>query len=321
MPLPRILGRIILKLIAPLALLASSSLPTAQANKSRKDLCGVSMHTSDLGPEAGNFSVIDAAWRVPEVISESGDEDGSGGRAPYVSQGVALCCGNDCSTRLAAGAWASPREPGRDGSASAMFQLSPVFSPILIPAVHRFELNSSDVLWTRIEILGPSYAQITFSKFESTTSNTTIRVDLRVAVRDGGTVLRVATRGNGAELEFDYAARYRDAERPALCGHSAWWFVSDSFDPGRRDADRPRPLARFSPVLVAGHGLRIDAASTAAAAGRDRPFPAHLPLSGMARFWDMVRTAPDGRTEVLCNTRGFVDTGMTLLQSPHPWGV
>ncbi|KAL2179628.1 uncharacterized protein P884DRAFT_194745 [Thermothelomyces heterothallicus CBS 202.75] len=317
---PRILGRTI-KLIAPLALLAVAGLPPAQANKNRKDLCGVSMHTSDLGPEVGNFSVIDAAWGVPEVIAEVEDEDGSGGRAPYVSQGVALCCGDDCSTRLAAGAWASPREPGRSSSASAMFQLSPVFTPVLIPAVHQFELNSSDVLWTRVEIRGPSDAQITFSKFESAISNTTISVDLRVAVEDGGTVLRIATRGNGAELEFDYAARYRDAERPALCGDSAWWFVSDSFDPGQ-DTDRPLPLARFSPVLVAGHGLRASTSATSEEGDRhDRSFPADLPLSGLARFWDMVRAGPEGQTEVLCNTRGFVDTGMTLLQSPHPWGV
>ncbi|KAL2171349.1 hypothetical protein VTG60DRAFT_2991 [Thermothelomyces hinnuleus] len=292
---PRILGRTI-NLIAPLALLAAAGLPTAQANKSRKDLCGVSMHTSDLGPE----------------VAEVEDEDGSGGRAPYVSQGVALCCGDDCSTRLAAGAWASPREPGRSSTASAMFQLSPVFTPVLIPAVHQFELNSSDVLWTRVEIHGPSDAQIA-------TSNTTISVNLRVAVKDGGTVLRVATHGNGAELEFDYAARYRDAERPGLCGDSAWWFVSDSFDPGQ-DTDRPLPLARFSPVLVAGHGLRAST-TTAEGQGNDKSFPADLPLSSMARFWDMVRAAPNGQTEVLCNTRGFVDTGMTLLQSPHPWGV
>lgn len=136
--------------IALLALLVAAGLPTTQANKSRKDLCGVSMHTSDLGPDAGNFSVIDAAWRIPEVISEAEDEDGSSRKAPYVSQGVALCCGDDCSTRLAAGAWAWPRGSGGGSSASAMFQLSPVFSAILIPAVHRFgrSTNLSCCLFT-----------------------------------------------------------------------------------------------------------------------------------------------------------------------------
>jgi hypothetical protein len=91
------------------------------------------MHTSDI-PDIGNFSIVDATWTVPEVADrEDGDME-----APYVSQGVALCCGDDCSTRLAAGMWAYPRFPNQRTSASAMFQLSPVFGPFVIPHRHHF---------------------------------------------------------------------------------------------------------------------------------------------------------------------------------------
>ncbi|KAH6844590.1 hypothetical protein B0I37DRAFT_433006 [Chaetomium sp. MPI-CAGE-AT-0009] len=287
-------------------LLSTSNPPGALGYRERKDLCGISMHTSDI-PDIGNFSVIDATWRVPEVVIRYDDTTND---APYVSQGVALCCGDDCSTRLSAGMWAYARSPDDNYTASAMFQLSPVFGPFIIPNAHHFDLGWSDVLWTRAEILGPNLAQVTFSKFENATSNTTITVDLGIGVRDSTTILSIATRGNGAELHFTQAPRYIYDDKPEFCGDSAWWYLSDNFDPGE-ETDRPVALSRFSPVLVADHGLQTT---------EKKSFPAELPLSGMARFWNMVRDTA-GRTEVLCAARGFVDTGMTMLYPPHPWGV
>ncbi|KAL2194234.1 hypothetical protein P885DRAFT_43372 [Corynascus similis CBS 632.67] len=302
---PQMLGKTMMRFL----FLAVSSLLTVQANKGRRDLCGVSVHASDI-PDIGNFSVIDATWRVPDVVPERDEFDR---RAPYISQGVALCCGDDCSTRLAAGTWASPRDSGHSSSASAMFQLSPVFGPFLIPAAHHFEFNSSDVLRTRVEILEADKAQLTFSKFQNATSHTIITVDLGIrAEKDGTPILNIATRGNGRNLHFAYSPRYPDAaEKPVFCGDSAWWYVSDNFDPGDEMQRRRRPLADFSPVLMASHGLRTVAG---------RRFPADLPLSGLARFWNMVRDG-NGGSEVLCTARGFVDTGMTMLQARHPWGV
>jgi hypothetical protein len=152
----------------------------------------------------------------------------------------------------------------------------------------------------------------TFSKSKSRSpgSNTTITVDLGIGTRDGSTILSIATRGNGAETHLTQNPRYLDAEKPVFCGDSAWWYLSDNFDPGE-DTARPVPLARFSPVLVGDHGLQTTG---------KRSFPKELPLSGLARFWNMVRDT-EGRTEVLCNARGFVDTGMTMMHAPHEWGV
>jgi hypothetical protein len=121
--------QIVKQAIRLLLLLSACSPPGALGNRDRKDLCGISMHTSDL-PDMGNFSVIDATWRVPEVVSRPDDTTND---APYIAQGVALCCGDDCSTRISAGIWVY-----YDNTASARFQFSPAFPVFKMPGAHNF---------------------------------------------------------------------------------------------------------------------------------------------------------------------------------------
>lgn len=149
----------------------------------------------------------------------------------------------------------------------------------------------------------------TFHKFESPTSNISVTVDLSIGTVNGKTVLSITSSGNGKTTQFKLSRDDQNLEKPVLCGDSAWWFLSDSYSPGERIL-RPHPLARFSPVLAGNYGLRTT---------DDRWFMTDLPLSGMVRFWNMVRDI-GGRTEVLCNVRGFVDSGMTLFHSPRTWG-
>lgn len=106
------------------------------------------------------------------------------------------------------------------------------------------------------------------------------------------------------------APRYKNSSTPSLCGDSAWWFVSDGFDPGE-NTYRPEPLPRFSPILITGHSLQTSQGSS---------FPKELPLSGLAQFWNMV-CDHENSTEELCTVRGFVDTGMTMVHAPNSWGI
>lgn len=129
-------------------------------------------------------------------------------------------------------------------------------------------------------------------------------------MKDGKSMLSVATRGNGQELHFTHYAREGYGDSPEFCGDSAWWWLSDNFDP-EEATDRPVALSRFAPVLVADHGLQTT---------DKKSFPADLPLSGLARFWNMVRDTAGG-SNLLCATKGFVDSGMTMFYPPHPWGV
>lgn len=155
---------------------------SAHGNRNRKDLCGLSMHASDV-PDVSNFSIISATWTIPEVLPRN---LGSEVDAPWLSHGVALCCGDDCSTRLSAGMWAtsSPFEGGGNDpyTATPMYQLSPNFGPMLLPGQHKFRtyrtefsclsksitdhltcvsgMNSSDTLRTSLEIVSPSTARM-----------------------------------------------------------------------------------------------------------------------------------------------------------------
>jgi hypothetical protein len=103
------------------------------------------------------------------------------------------------------------------------------------------------------------------------------------------------------------------APTPAFCGDSAWWYVSDKFDPGEK-GDRPERLPRFSPVLIANHGLEAKNEHGTI------HWPANLIWSNEARFWNMVRDE-GGKTEEMCRIRGFIDSGMTMVQSSNPWMV
>ncbi|KAK3290918.1 uncharacterized protein B0H64DRAFT_478767 [Chaetomium fimeti] len=291
-------SRIFKQAIRLFLLLSTANPPGALGLQERRDLCGLSMHTSEI-PDIGNFSVIDASWTVPVVITR---EDDTAKDAPYVSQGVALCCGDDCSTRLSAGMWVYERSPEGKHAGFAMFQLSPTFGTFLIPHEHQLYLNDGDILWTRAEILGPNLAQLTFSKVVNETSNITLSVDLGIGIRDSMTILSIATRGNGAELHHTQFPRHKFDPKPEFCGDSAWWYLSDNFDVGEQ-TDRPMGLSRFSPVLVADHGLQTT---------DKKSFPARLPVSGLGRFWNMVRDT-GGQTEALCAATEFEGTGMTLF--------
>jgi hypothetical protein len=126
-------------------------------------------------------------------------------------------------------------------------------------------------------------------------------VDIDISTSDSkGRTNIVITNDEGINVQYASKVDHRHV----LCGDSAWWYLSDA-------TSRSGSRAIFSPALVGRHGLQT--------AGK-KSFPADLPLSGMARFWDMVR-GTGGRTDELCNTRGFVDSGMTMFHAPHAWGV
>lgn len=117
------------QIIKVLLLLAISSPQLAHANESRKDLCGVSIHTTDL-PDIHGFQSVEATWTVPEVALAP---EGSEPDAIYTTHGVALCCGADCSTRLAAGVQTRPRYFELPETASPIFQLDPGFGQVMVP--------------------------------------------------------------------------------------------------------------------------------------------------------------------------------------------
>lgn len=99
---------------------------------------------------------------------------------------------------------------------------------------------------------------------------------------------------------------------PTLCGDSAWWFAADTYglEPGSPKAPNDKPT-RFTPLLFGQHGLKTTT---------NRWFPTDFPLGGAARVWDMVNDYGRGE-EVMCKVRGFVETGMTMMHSPHGWGI
>jgi hypothetical protein len=95
------------------------------AIQTRNDLCGLSMHTSDF-PDVGDFSSIEATWTVPQVPLRWQD---LGAQSQQTFQGVSLCCGDDCSTRLSAGFRAYSTEKDQDYTAEPIIFLSPQFAP------------------------------------------------------------------------------------------------------------------------------------------------------------------------------------------------
>ncbi|KAK4118944.1 hypothetical protein N657DRAFT_711246 [Parathielavia appendiculata] len=300
--------RIVDKALRLLILLTGCSPMAVFANRDRMDACGLSMQSSDF-PDIDSFSSIEATFTIPDV-APGGKE--SEPEAPYVLAGVALCCDNDCSTRLFAGLWAYDGKGARQGyTAEPVFQLSPQFSWAPLSNAYHFGLNSSDIFRTRIEVLSPTRAQLTFAKFESSKSNLTVTVDVSIDEEKGWPILSTTSRGNGAEDRHKFDAKDNGSSRtPKLCGDSAWWFLSDNFDPGQ-NIERPGALRRFSPVLVGNHQLQTT---------DGKSFPADLGLSGQPRFWNMVRTS-NGQNRTLCVARMLADSGMTLLHSPHDWGV
>jgi hypothetical protein len=145
------------------------------------------------------------------------------------------------------------------------------------------------------------------TKFESPTSNKTVVVDLDVGTSDSkGRTYLIITHSGGRNVQFSSQVD----QQPVLCGESAWWYLTDIFSTGGATR-RGGPRASFSPALVGRHGLQT---------ANKKSFLADLPLSGMARFWDMVRGTGDS-TDELCNAKGFVDSGMTMFHAPHAWGV
>jgi hypothetical protein len=151
----------------------------------------------------------------------------------------------------------------------------------------------------------------TFTKSEAVNKNFTVTVDLSIEEKDGGTVLSAYSRGNDVEHQWDFNPRSdKRSFTSVMCGDSAWWTLSDQEDFGE-NTERRAPLSRFSPVLIGNHGLQT---------ADGTPFPADLGVSGMPRYWNMVREA-DGGNKTLCEARMFADSGMTMLHPPHDWAV
>jgi hypothetical protein len=132
-----------------LVFLTAYSPVTVSANRGRKDVCGLSMHASDF-PNIGSFSVIEATWTVPEVARKAEFEKEP---TPFVWPGVALCCGDGCSTRLFAGIWVSRRgypipNPTVSGveepyTAEPVYQLSPQFDAETLYGEHKLRMSTS----------------------------------------------------------------------------------------------------------------------------------------------------------------------------------
>ncbi len=140
----------------------------------------------------------------------------------------------------------------------------------------------------------------------------TLTAELSLEHRDNKLVLSVMSQSPGKAIDEALHPKDRDQNipMPSLCGDSGWWYQSDTQDPW--DSNRRSLLpAPFSPVLIEDHGLGTT---------QGKSFPANLPLSGQARFYDLVRDYGVNSEEV-CQVRGFVDTGMTLLRSPQIWGI
>jgi hypothetical protein len=126
-------SRTLSQIVKIFLVIAASSAQPAHANKNREDLCGVSVHATDF-PDTGNFSVIDGTFTVPTVnpiAVASGSED----LRPTIFNGVALCCGTDCSTRLSVGVKVWPLEHGDMMPYTGMpiLDLSPGFGDVAIP--------------------------------------------------------------------------------------------------------------------------------------------------------------------------------------------
>lgn len=167
---------ILTRALKPFLLLAAVSSAIAHA-RTRNDLCGISMHTSDF-PDLGDFSTIESTLTVPQVFGWPGDT-----RAfPQINHGVALCCGDDCSARLSAyiSTWISDTT---NYTAGPWFHFYPYFTPHRAPSprnnmrrsthiqVLQFsnidcylrylaDLNASDTLFLRLERIGPTRTEM-----------------------------------------------------------------------------------------------------------------------------------------------------------------
>ncbi|KAG7284487.1 hypothetical protein NEMBOFW57_010862 [Staphylotrichum longicolle] len=140
--------------------------------------------------------------------------------------------------------------------------------------------------------------------------NETTVTQVNITERDGKTVLVFHTDGEGGGITWEYETtnelRNPNGPQPSFCGDSAWWYLSDNSDPWDDVTPRPLTPAWFSPIIIEDHGLVTT---------HGKSFPADLPLSGQARFWNLAREVA-GKAQDVCLVKGFVDTGMTLLRSP-----
>ncbi|KAK4140731.1 uncharacterized protein C8A04DRAFT_14651 [Dichotomopilus funicola] len=315
----------------------------AQANKNRTDLCGMSMHASDM-PNIGSFAAVQGTWVIPEGLQRYEDSERD---APGVSQSVALCCGDDCSLRLAAGTLSYPREDHEKlgyYTAEPWFQLSPAFPAIQWPADMDLTFNTSAVIRSNVQILGPSKAKIIFSHYLGEGSGLQIRADIEISMNSINIPeMHVNYTGSHGQGTFKRVGKMKDIPQPELCGDSAWWFVSDRYDvgpetdPTMERKQRPDALGRFTPVLISNPRLWSTGNGQSDPheglleenPGLGRMFPAYLPFSGLARFWDMVRhpgvdedgNKDDTVTEVMCRTRAFLDDDMIMMHAPYAWGA
>ena len=92
------------------------------------DLCGMSIHQTD-SPELPGFQSIEVGWTVPQLFIRPGD---SGPRSPLVAQEIALCCGDECSSRLSAGILTKMGSTGKGSTSDLVLQFSPHHDPTQI---------------------------------------------------------------------------------------------------------------------------------------------------------------------------------------------
>jgi hypothetical protein len=118
------------------------------------------------------------------------------------------------------------------------------------------------------------------------------------------------TEGSGFKYCATLSLKNTTAPKVSFCGDSAWWFISDGADPGEW-APRPDPLHSFSDIMVSEHGLGTT---------EGKVFPSDLALSGLPRWWTMVRNEGQETEQVLCAVRGFVEKGSVQFHPPESTG-
>ncbi|KAJ4285994.1 hypothetical protein N0V88_008181 [Collariella sp. IMI 366227] len=172
----------------------------------------------------------------------------------YVSNNIALCCGNDCSARLFAGTktWVRGSTPnGPDHTAVAVIMFEPLFQYFRIPSFMDIRFNSSNIVQTRLEVVSPTTAKVTFSKLLNSTSSETVSIDITIDQDNGHAVLHYTVTQNGKAYEETVLPWNNATKSASFCGDSAWWYLNDPDDPFH-DAEMHNAIAPFSPVLMGG---------------------------------------------------------------------
>lgn len=159
-------------------------------------------------------------------------------------------------------------------------------------------------------------------------------VDIDVDVGHGGRLTKLygtinVTDSLSGQIGFEHPTSYhkQDYDRPTttdlgrarICGDSAWWVVSDAYDPYLRpfnsSASEPARdwFPGFTPVLLAHRRLTTTK-------GADIRFPTGVKSEPghFQWFWKMA-LGNGRRMSTLCAVYGLLESDVLMLRSPHVW--